>query len=125
VTARQGSPAQLLQPGGRTRLGAALIPRQRFRGPATDSPDAAVASKVGTTVPAGLHFPDRLLQRLVDVFGIHVQVTGGLPLRPGDGFLDRVLDLVLPDHDERGLAWVDKVPELLRPCVTCPWRGAR
>jgi hypothetical protein len=64
--------------------------------------------------PAGLHVLDSFLQGLVDVLRAHVELFGGLLLRPGHGVLDRVFDLVLPNYDEPGLARVDEVAELFR-----------
>jgi uncharacterized hydrophobic protein (TIGR00271 family) len=62
---------------------------------------------------ARLHLPDGAFQGLVDVLGVHVELLGGLLLRPGHGLLDRGLDLALADHDQARLAGIDEVAQFL------------
>src|SRR5580700_11255380 len=59
----------------------------------------------------GLHVSDSFLQGTVDVLRADIKLLRGLPLRPGHGVLDRVLEFALPDNHETSLARVDKVTE--------------
>ncbi len=61
-----------------------------------------------------LDLPHRFVQGTVDVLWVDVELPRLLLLCPGDGAVDRLLDLAFADDDERSLARIDEVAQLLR-----------
>jgi imidazolonepropionase-like amidohydrolase len=68
---------------------------------------------VKNELPTSLHLADGFVQRLVDVLRVDVELVRESLLGPGDGLLDRRLDLGFADDEQPRLAGLDEVAELL------------
>src|SRR5690242_15180756 len=64
-------------------------------------------------VCSSANFPGGLQDGLVDVLRIHVEFLGRVLLGLQSGLFQGLLQLALPDDDQRGLSLVDDLPELL------------